>query len=297
MCIDGEITCEFGDKGLKPLLFVTGDLAFQASAVLGRESMSPNHCMHCQMNCSQFGNLNHVDGVAWTMTIYCVVGDIASKELAGTRQRGSKKPDLKGMKKRPWWDFIPLTRWVVPLLHCLIGIGNDLIYAFIYIVNTRIERLTKNEIENPQEISILEDTLVTTRAKKTAWKASDDGKKLKSLNNKMKKKKASLANQTETEQSESDDDDIVDDSDDSVSSDDDDDVNHNVEIDDTNNPLPETEEAQHQRLQGVWDEMTKLIDNSNKRLKVLLVLVNDTPSPVHTHSRSSLYIYKVFQHL
>jgi len=28
-----------------------------------------------------------------------------------------------------------------------------------------------------------------------------------------------------------------------------------------------------------------------------LVLVNDTPSPVHTHSRSSLYIYKVFQHL
>ncbi len=73
----------------------------------------------------------------------------------------------------------------------------------------------------------------------------------------------------ETEQSESDDDDIVDDSDDSVSSDDDDDVNANVEIDDTNNPLPETEEAQHQRLQGVWDEMTKLIDNSNKRLKVL----------------------------
>jgi hypothetical protein len=29
----------------------------------------------------------------------------------------------------------------------------------------------------------------------------------------------------------------------------------------------------------------------------LLVLVIDTPHPVHTHSRSSLYIYKVFQHL
>ena len=115
--IDGEITCEFGDKGLKPLLFVTGDLAFQA-AVLGREYMSPHHCMHCQMKCSHFENLNHEDGVAWTMPSYCVAGDIASKELAGKRQRGSKKPDLKGMKKRPWWGFIPLTRWAVPLLHC-----------------------------------------------------------------------------------------------------------------------------------------------------------------------------------
>ena len=27
---------------------------------------------------------------------------------------------------------------------------------------------------------------------------------------------------------------------------------------------------------------------------LLLVLMNDTPHPAHTHSRSSLYIYKVF---
>ena len=97
---------------------------------------------------------------------------------------------------------------------------------------------------------------VTTRAKKTAWNASDDGKKLKSLNNKLKKNKASL------EQPESDDDDSVD----SVVDDDD---NANIEIADTNNPVPETEKAQHQRLQGVWDEMTNVIDKSNKRLKVL----------------------------
>ena len=32
-------------------------------------------------------------------------------------------------------------------------------------------------------------------------------------------------------------------------------------------------------------------------LDPLLVLVIDTPHPVHTHSRSSLYIYKVLQHL
>jgi hypothetical protein len=29
----------------------------------------------------------------------------------------------------------------------------------------------------------------------------------------------------------------------------------------------------------------------------VLVLMIDTPHPVHTHSRFSLYIYKVFQHL
>jgi len=32
-------------------------------------------------------------------------------------------------------------------------------------------------------------------------------------------------------------------------------------------------------------------------LDPLLVLMIETPHPVYTHSRSSLYIYKVFQHL
>ena len=35
----------------------------------------------------------------------------------------------------------------------------------------------------------------------------------------------------------------------------------------------------------------------DSHLDPLLVLMIETPHPVHTHSRSSLYIYKVFEHL
>ena len=35
----------------------------------------------------------------------------------------------------------------------------------------------------------------------------------------------------------------------------------------------------------------------DSHLGPLLVLMIETPHPVHTHSRSSLYIYKVFEHL
>ena len=35
----------------------------------------------------------------------------------------------------------------------------------------------------------------------------------------------------------------------------------------------------------------------DSHLDPLLVIMIETPHPVHTHSRSSLYIYKVFEHL
>eukprot|EP00571_Detonula_confervacea_P003536 CAMPEP_0172312070 /NCGR_PEP_ID=MMETSP1058-20130122/16571_1 /TAXON_ID=83371 /ORGANISM="Detonula confervacea, Strain CCMP 353" /LENGTH=76 /DNA_ID=CAMNT_0013025419 /DNA_START=24 /DNA_END=254 /DNA_ORIENTATION=- len=49
------------------------------------------------------------------------------KRIAGEVGRGKPKMGVKGM---PWWDFIPLQNWMVPLLHTLIGIGNDLLVSF-----------------------------------------------------------------------------------------------------------------------------------------------------------------------
>jgi hypothetical protein len=109
---DGEITCEFGDKGLKPLLFVTGDLAFQAAA-LGRESMSPHHCMHCQMKCSQFGNLNHEDGEEWRHCkdmVTMINGSYQSSYLILRRLLMKHKPVVHIMRTR----LRKVRRWVHP---------------------------------------------------------------------------------------------------------------------------------------------------------------------------------------
>jgi hypothetical protein len=157
---------------------------------LGRENMSPHHCMYCETKTSEMGDLDK-NGDALTMQICCNYGEMAIL---------NEKP-YKGMKKLPWWIFIPLINWAVPILHCLIGIGNDLIYAYMCIVNTHIEPLTKDEIETRREIAMLEILIKNTRATKKAWDDSADGKRLKALNRKTKV--VASTNEVQLEQSES----------------------------------------------------------------------------------------------
>jgi maltodextrin utilization protein YvdJ len=57
-----------------------------------------------------------------------------------------KKP-VEGCKELAWWQMIPLSHFLVPLLHTLIGIGNDIYDNFRDIVNEHIECLDRKEIE------------------------------------------------------------------------------------------------------------------------------------------------------
>ena len=54
------------------------------------------------------------------------------------------------MKEQPWWDFILVTHFVVPLLHYLIVIGGDLFKLFLPIISEHIEYLPKDEVDMRQ---------------------------------------------------------------------------------------------------------------------------------------------------
>ncbi len=69
----------------------------------------------------------------WTMEEYCRLGDEAEKQ--------NGEPKL-GVKKKPWWPFIPVTHYMVPLLHCEIGIGNQLLDTLRDIINKHLENMT-----------------------------------------------------------------------------------------------------------------------------------------------------------
>ncbi len=64
----------------------------------------------------------------WTMEKMLAPGVIAEE---------TNQPHL-GQKTKLWWDFIQLTHYVTPLLHCEIGIGND-IFQLWDIINEYIE--------------------------------------------------------------------------------------------------------------------------------------------------------------
>jgi hypothetical protein len=70
------------------------------------------------------------------MEEYCRLGDEAEK------QKG--EPNL-GVKKKPWWPFIPVSHFMVPLLHCEIGIGNQLLDMLRDIINKHLENMTHTE--------------------------------------------------------------------------------------------------------------------------------------------------------
>lgn len=52
-----------------------------------------------------------------------------------------------GQKETPIWNFIPIKCILAPLLHALLGIGNDLVNNYFTWVDSRIEQLTPDEIE------------------------------------------------------------------------------------------------------------------------------------------------------
>ena len=181
---DGKVNCQFGNpptqgtaSNIKTLnkvrLFVTGDLAFYTMA-LGRESMSGHWCYLCMMRRTQFSDVNQ-RADPWTMDKIVEVAE----EVAG------KKPKM-GVKQKPWWPFIPLQNYIIPLLHVLIGIGNDLLSSFRDWVNDEIESLDQQEVRTRRAVHVAEHKIIDTIVERDDWDDAPDGKALKSLKNRIK---------------------------------------------------------------------------------------------------------------
>ncbi len=60
------------------------------------------------------------------------------------RAVATSEPKL-GVKKTPWWPFIELTQYVSPLLHCEIGIGNNIFQLLREVINEYIEQYAPGE--------------------------------------------------------------------------------------------------------------------------------------------------------
>jgi hypothetical protein len=149
-------------------VYITGDLSFQAM-VLGKESMAPHWCMLCKAHKDKFLDNNEM----WTMEDLVQAGMTAETSIGD--------PQL-GVKKQPWWSFIPLHHYIVPLLHCEIGIGNQLLGKLRDIVNEHIESMTLAEAQIRSSIPLLRDIIEEIVDKRDAWdECPDQGKKMNRL--------------------------------------------------------------------------------------------------------------------
>jgi hypothetical protein len=149
-------------------VFVMGDLVFQAMA-LGKESMEGHWCMQCKATWQQFSDNCEL----WTMDELVRYGkDVDTK----------KGDPLLGVKKKPWWTFIPLDYYMIPLLHCEIGIGNQLFDRLQAIINKHIACYSPGEEALLTLIRAIKKIIAVTAKERDDWdESAEGGKKQKTL--------------------------------------------------------------------------------------------------------------------
>jgi hypothetical protein len=112
-------------------VYSTGDLAYQLM-MQGREGMSGARCMICKLTYKEFNDREKV-GQCWTFGKLTKI----AQEVIGER----KGEPLMGIKQHPWWLFLKFENQMVPFLHCLIGIGNNLLDKFCDMIRVFCEKL------------------------------------------------------------------------------------------------------------------------------------------------------------
>jgi hypothetical protein len=82
---------------------------------------------------------------------------------------------LLGVKHKPWWPFIPLGNYVVPLLHCLIGIGNQLLEKLQAIIHEHIALFSPGKEAIRASIPVLQNIIANMAKERDEWDDSAEG--------------------------------------------------------------------------------------------------------------------------
>ena len=86
-----------------------------------------------------------------------------------------------GVKKTLWWPFIELTQYVSPLLHCEIGIGNNIFQMLREVIKEYIEQYAPGEKSFRTSIPTLQQIIADTAQQLNEWDDSPEGLALKAM--------------------------------------------------------------------------------------------------------------------
>ncbi len=171
---NGKVKCRFIPKSEKTLhptcavhLYAIADLAYYGM-VLGREHMMGDWCYLCTLSHAEFQDLLK-EGDDWT---WSMLEEIAKK----VKDPAFKGQSYHGVKEAPWWTFIPLTHFLPPLLHLLMGIWNDIWDRFRMLVSEYIDYIDKDEADLRAKKEDLIKKIADLETKKKDWKESPSGK-------------------------------------------------------------------------------------------------------------------------
>ena len=148
--------------------FLTGDLKF-LFMMLGRKGYAGTHCLYCTLLAKQWKEkhgegLIQCGGDEWTMKKLLepflnaqINRQSSSQEQLPTTVAPSTSTNSRWQKEAPLWTFIPIENVIVPMLHILLGLRNDVIDKFwSEWFDKRVEQLTPEEIESRHMVLLAE---------------------------------------------------------------------------------------------------------------------------------------------
>jgi len=128
-------------------LHINGDYKY-LFMMAGRCGYCGGHCLYCQVKQSEWKRLHKenescdVGAAPWTIdALMCRV--VEQEQAVGL----GKPLSSVGVRENPVWDFIAIERYLFPILHELLGLGNDLMSNFWKYVEEGAEPLEPDEIE------------------------------------------------------------------------------------------------------------------------------------------------------
>ena len=74
-------------------------------------------------------------------------------KLYHEKKKRNPKLDVKDVT---WWPFVTMNHFIVPLLHCLLGVGDNIFTKCHNIVNLEIDYISPEEVEMRLAVGVME---------------------------------------------------------------------------------------------------------------------------------------------
>ena len=136
---------------------------------------------------SRHDTAHRAGAIAVTVTVVVAIVVVIARyaiaiivDFVARRAVTQSEPKL-GVKKTLWWSFIELTQYVSPLLHCEIGIGNNIFQMLREVIKEYIEQYAPGEKSFPTSIPTLQQIIADTAQQLNEWDDSPKGLALKAM--------------------------------------------------------------------------------------------------------------------
>ena len=187
--------------------------------LLGMVDMSSEWCIFCMLRKKQWLENNHKKGDERTIQ---KIQELVAKKLSGAQRLG--------VQRTPYWPFIPVENYAIPLLHIMIGVFNDILDYLTDLIDTTIIRKEECELVKEREYEDIDKCIEQLKQAVSLFNASPD-----------RKRRSKLVSQYNSQEKQ---------------------VKSGVTT-----PLSVDEIAEYQCLQKKWQEVTKPRDVANDKKK------------------------------